>query len=107
MQFEGSLWSSICNIANRDTVVEKIIKSGIWLMVGNGQHILFWKDPWLSDQCLKNKFRRLFAISIQKGQAISQCGFWNGFEWVWSLQWRRQLFEWEKHLLDDLNILLL
>ena len=77
------------------------------MMVGNEKQTLFWHDTWIGDLCLKEKFPRLYVLSSQKNHVISWCGFWDGFEWVWSFQWRRNFFEWEKQLLFYLQVMLL
>nr|XP_025674245.1 uncharacterized protein LOC112774318 [Arachis hypogaea] len=52
-------------------------------------------------------FPRLFSVSTLKGSVIGDCGFWDGVEWIWSFQWRRQLFQWELELLNQLHQILL
>ena len=103
----GGSRNQIRNIWKMNEMVKKIINSGLWMLVGNGQNMLFWEDSWISDQFLRDKYPRLYAVSSQKNRAISEYGFWNGLEWVRNLQGRRQLCEWEKHFLEDLQVLLL
>jgi len=69
----------------------------IW-EVRNGREIMLWKDKWLGDEALKDKFPRLFSICSGKGDKLWQGGEWNSnLQWVWKIGWRRSLFEWEKH----------
>lgn len=37
---------------------------------------------------------------------VGDCGFWDGAEWIWQFQWRRDLFQWELELLNDLHLVL-
>lgn len=34
----------------------EIIKNGIFFNIGNGERICFWKDKWVGDIELKDKF---------------------------------------------------
>lgn len=49
-------------------------------------------------------FPRLYFISNQKEDVVSEMGCWRLDRWVWKLNWRRETFEWE--LLEQLQILL-
>ena len=89
-------WRIICNIGSLDRKVEKVISNGSWILVGNGQRTLFWESPWIGNQCLKDRFPRLYVVSFQKSKLVFECGFWDGLEWNWSFQWRHPFFEWEK-----------
>ncbi|XP_016172658.1 uncharacterized protein LOC107615054 [Arachis ipaensis] len=71
--------------------------------VGNGRNIRFWEDTWLQGGSLRDCFSRLFSVSNQQGSVIGDCGFWDGLEWVWDFQWRRELFQWELELLNQLQ----
>ncbi|XP_029148758.1 uncharacterized protein [Arachis hypogaea] len=50
--------------------------------VGDGRRTRFWEDVWLYCGPLKDRFPRLFSISMQKGCVIGVCGFWDGLDWV-------------------------
>ncbi|XP_016168345.1 uncharacterized protein LOC107610874 [Arachis ipaensis] len=71
--------------------------------VGNGRSTLFWEDNWLQGGPLKVTFPRLFSISDQQGSKVGDCGFWDGLEWIWNFQWRRELFQWELELVHQLH----
>ena len=62
------------------------------MMVGNGLKTKFWDDLWIGDKRLRDKFLRLFSISLQKQSMIAECGFWDWVEWIWSFQWRKEFF---------------
>ncbi|XP_016172579.1 uncharacterized protein LOC107614969 [Arachis ipaensis] len=79
---------------------------GLAIEVGDGRSTRFWEDTWLQVGKLKDSFPRLFLISNQRGSVIGDCGFWDGIEWVWQLQWRRELRQWETDTLNQmLNVL--
>ena len=62
----------------------------------------------MDGQALKEKFSRLYSISQSKDSLVGdlvdreenrsiRCQTWN-------LSWRREMFEWEKHLEDQMSI---
>ncbi|XP_016164945.1 uncharacterized protein LOC107607510 [Arachis ipaensis] len=69
--------------------------NGLSMEIGDGRGTRFWEDVWLHGGPLKDTFPRLFLVSNQKGSVIGDCGFWDGLEWRWNFQWRRELFQWE------------
>ncbi|XP_016172465.1 uncharacterized protein LOC107614851 [Arachis ipaensis] len=77
--------------------------TGLSMKIGDGRRTRFWEDVWLLCGSLKDRFSRLFSISNQCGSVIGDCGFWDGIEWIWNFQWRRELFQWELELLNQLH----
>jgi len=69
---------------------------------GIGNKINFWDDLWLGEIPLKDKYLRLYTNSILKKAKLGDAGYWNGENWVWNLQWRREWFEWEKDTVANL-----
>ena len=51
---------------------------------------------------LNDVFPRLFFVSNQKRSSVGECRFWDGMTWIWSFQWRRNLFKWGLDLLNNL-----
>ena len=49
---------------------------------------------------------RLFSLSNQKDCRVRECGFWDGLQWIWSFQWRRNLFQWELEIMDNMHQIL-
>jgi hypothetical protein len=43
--------------------------------LGNGQATDFWKDIWVGDRSLKDRFPRLFSISTQKEDSVAALYF--------------------------------
>ncbi|MCH87455.1 ribonuclease H, partial [Trifolium medium] len=75
--------------------------------LGNGNSVKFWKDVWLGEQCLAQRFPRLFGISVQQDEVITNVGSWVNGEWRWGLLWRRNFFVWEETLVQELLNLIL
>ena len=78
-----------------------MLKHNIIRRVGNGFNALFWLEPWIGNEPLKLQFPRLFSISTRQSATVFSCGKWDGFSWVWSLNWTRSfrprdLEEWNR-----------
>ena len=105
-------WSSLMNNDSDTVKVRTIVEEGMLLSVGNGNSVRFWLDRWCETGILKGIFPRLFAISLQKNSHISQMGEWNNSSWLWSLIWRRALYDWEieevrilQHIIEHVGLL--
>jgi hypothetical protein len=59
--------------------------------MGNGNHVKFWLDTWLTGFCLANSYSALFHLSSSKSGFVSQMGYWLEDTWYWNLKWRRPL----------------
>ena len=75
-------------------------------MIGNGNETLFWSDVWLAEVSLRDRFPRLFDLSLfQDLSVFDMCQLGWGVEGqAWS--WRRRLFVWEEEGMRDLTFLL-
>jgi len=78
--------------------------------IGNGIRIKFWEDWWVGERMLKEKFPRLYGVSVLKDKLVSEFGLRNDFGnpqvFIWRIPWRRGLFEWEKELQNKLEVLI-
>lgn len=45
------------------------------MRIENGGKTKFWSDKWVDDLALKDKFPRLFLISLQKEETVANMGF--------------------------------
>jgi len=74
--------------------------------VGDEKCIKFWDDRWVDDQALKDKFPRLHSISQNKDSLVGDIVEWDDSRTsryiMWNLSWRREKFEWEKHLEEQM-----
>jgi hypothetical protein len=71
-------------------------KNAIGKKVGNVDSTSFWNEKWIGDQTLRQRFPRLFGISLQKDELICNMGRLGDGHWHWELNWRRNLFAWEE-----------
>jgi hypothetical protein len=58
---------------------------------------------WTGARSLCQEYPRLFSVSTQQQEVISNMGSWSNNEWAWDLHWRRNLFQWELELLAQLK----
>ncbi|GKV49842.1 hypothetical protein SLEP1_g56569 [Rubroshorea leprosula] len=70
--------------------------------VGEGSDTLFWHNIWVGEIPFKEKYNRLFRISLDQEAVIVDMGSWNQGKWEWEWRWRRNLFVWENELLQEL-----
>ncbi|MCI06863.1 putative non-LTR retroelement reverse transcriptase, partial [Trifolium medium] len=62
----------------------------------------FWEEKWVGDISLRDRFPRLFSISIQKDVSVADVRNPTSDLERWRLLWRRRIFEWENCLLSEL-----
>ncbi|XP_029144884.1 uncharacterized protein [Arachis hypogaea] len=102
---EGS-WKDICQLQVSEPRLREKMTSGLAMELGNGRTIQFWEDRWLPAGVLKDMFPRFFSVSSLHESVIADCGFWDGLAWIWSFQWRSELFKWELDLVNQLHKIL-
>jgi hypothetical protein len=89
----GSTWWKDLCLLDKDA---NWFNSAIGKRVGSGNLTSFWNEQWIGDQSLRQRFPRLFGISMQKEEVISNLGSLIEGRWQWELLWRRNLFVWEE-----------
>nr|GEU51236.1 RNA-directed DNA polymerase, eukaryota [Tanacetum cinerariifolium] len=79
------LWADIVGSSNylhsRNLIPKDVLK------VGSGSTIRLWKDLWIGDQPLKDKYNRLFCLDLNEDCLINDRLIDGG----WSWQWRRPI----------------
>jgi hypothetical protein len=88
----SSWWRDICFL-DKDS---DWFNNAVGKKVGNGNATSFWNEIWVGTQSLRERFPRLYGISLQKEEVIGNVGVVADGEWHWNLQWRRNLFVWEE-----------
>ena len=85
-------------------------RSGLDIMlvrvVGSGKSTLFWSEVWVGEVSLRDRFPRLFDLSLFKDLSVfDMCQLGWGVEGqAWS--WRRRLLAWEEEAVGELILLL-
>ena len=62
----------INNLHKKDDTMATMLKNGFKWEVGDTKKIFFWEDI-----CFKDKFPRLYMISLMKRNRVANCGAWN------------------------------
>ncbi|KAJ0716027.1 putative reverse transcriptase zinc-binding domain-containing protein [Helianthus annuus] len=66
----SGVWSSIVSVISKPVAGNVVIQDYFKGLVGNGDCILFWLDPWLKDKPLKDLFPNLFALEVVKACSV-------------------------------------
>ncbi|KAK3221407.1 hypothetical protein Dsin_008432 [Dipteronia sinensis] len=86
---------------------EKIIGEGLKVVVGSGTRVSFWKDSWNGVVPFMGAYPRIFALAVKKDGFICEFGRWREGEWIWEVELRRRIFDWEvksfRRCLEEVN----
>jgi mannosylglycoprotein endo-beta-mannosidase len=99
--YTSNWWKDVSNlegVGGSPNWLEEVIG---WRL-GNGMAIRFWRDVWLGDSPLCHKFPRLFSLSVQKEVCVGDLLKVEGERRRWDFCWRRNFFQWEEGLLNQL-----
>ncbi|XP_039070410.1 uncharacterized protein LOC120217325 [Hibiscus syriacus] len=77
-------------VCSRERVLEEYA-----LKTGKGNSVQFWNDVWLGEVPPKIQFPRLYVLSSNKSGKVMEFRVSNGASWVWDIQMRRNLSDWE------------
>ncbi|KAL8529093.1 hypothetical protein ACS0TY_006529 [Phlomoides rotata] len=70
--------------------------------MGDGSNTVFWRDNWAGGRALKERFKRLFLLSLDKEKSVREMGIWREGVWEWKWRWRRDLRDCESLMLNEL-----
>ncbi|GAU15735.1 hypothetical protein TSUD_235480 [Trifolium subterraneum] len=99
-------WRGVSLLGDPKDAISDWFSEGVTKNVGNGRMTSFWFGPRLGGIPLKTQFQRLFQVSTQSTNMMSEMGNWVEGQWVWDLRWRRDLFVWELNLLESFREIL-
>lgn len=89
----------ILKVVMEDTLIAKAFRDACFCGLGTGQHIRFWRDPWVDLTPLHIQFPRLFALAEDKNALVCSNGAFANGTWSWNIAFRRQFFGWETDVL--------
>ncbi|GAU36827.1 hypothetical protein TSUD_320640 [Trifolium subterraneum] len=101
MQFGtcSAWWNDLCRLDRGGTWFTQVVRK----RMGDGNTINFWKDIWVGNQTLQQRFPRLYGISVQQDNSVRDVGNWVNGVWRWELSWRRNFCVWEEALVRELE----
>ena len=94
-------WSHICPWKTIAQVFQDFSPS-IRLMVGNGERICFWEDPWWGNQPLCSQFLGLYRVIFVKNLTVLVV-YGNSYPLFWNLNFRHNLTDTKIELLQKLT----
>lgn len=99
---DGSVWW--WNIAGLRS--EGWFFNNVSRLLGDGTNVLFWTDIWLGELSLRDRFSRLYELSLFKEESVATMKAlgWDEAGEAW--KWRRRLFAWEEESVAELTLLL-
>lgn len=99
---DGSVWWR--NIAGLRS--EGWFFNNVSHLLGDGTNVLFWTDIWLGELSLRDRFSRLYELSLFKGESVATMKAlgWDEAGEAW--KWKRRLFAWEEESVAELTLLL-
>jgi hypothetical protein len=98
--FASLWWRDICSMGNNLGL--NWFSQAVRKKLGNGVLTSFWRDIWVGEIPLCDRFPRLFSMSTQKEASVADVRNQISATGEWRLEWRRRFFEWEKLLFNDL-----
>ena len=94
-------WSRRCPWKTIAQVFQDFSPS-IRLMVGNGERICFWEDPWWGNQPLCSQFLGLYRVIFVKNLTVLVV-YGNSYPLFWNLNFRHNLTDTKIELLQKLT----
>lgn len=111
-QKQSGWWKDLCIICkiydggNQSNWFDNNIN---WIL-RDGKQIKSWEDNQSGSQPLKDRFPKLYSLTLCSEKVISEVGQWVTIDNVESfkqkLLWRRELFKWENELQQQLHSIL-
>ncbi|KAE8704410.1 PHD finger family protein, putative isoform 2 [Hibiscus syriacus] len=89
------VWRGIRSNYEKKDEIGDCLRSNSKIQVGNGRSIDFWNDIWVNGSTLKIQFPRIYALLTNKRGKLVEFGGFVANGWVWNIQLRRNLCDWE------------
>ena len=100
IKYRSRWWNDLSkvSISNQGS---RWFKSNLVWQVGSEKKFKFWKNEWLTNSQLKEKYPRIYNNSLLKDSPIGCFRRWSNERWEWDFCWRREWFEWEKPMVEE------
>ncbi|KAG5552584.1 hypothetical protein RHGRI_010610 [Rhododendron griersonianum] len=86
------LWRDILQIKSRNPLAFNKFMENIRLIVGDGNSLKFWTDPWVNGKCLSSLYPRFFNICLIKDETVATVLSRKEEQLIWEFQLRRGRF---------------
>ena len=80
--------------------------SNVSRSLSDGTKALFWTDVWVGELSLRDRFSRLYELSLLKGETVAAMRALGWEEEGEAWRWRHRLFAWEEESVGELRLLL-
>jgi hypothetical protein len=91
----SSFFFAVCRFFVDDHRAYNIVSQGFQVVVGCGHRVQLWKEICWDSVPLQATFPRIFALASNKVGVVKEFGRWDNNKWVWEVNLRRPLFDWE------------
>jgi len=68
-------WIDLCKVCDVENHSNWFDNNVIW-EIKDGENVRFWEDKWVGDISLKERFTRLYNISMCQESVMSDLGIW-------------------------------
>ncbi|XP_071708581.1 uncharacterized protein [Rutidosis leptorrhynchoides] len=99
----SSVWPSIVKLFGKFKSDGLLPPNVLWVKIGNGKSIHFWKDNWRGDGALASKYNRLMHLD-ENSDCLLTDRFINGQWHDGILPSMEIVFKWCKHISRKVNI---
>ncbi|KAK3220320.1 hypothetical protein Dsin_014290 [Dipteronia sinensis] len=96
VKFNSFFVKWIEGLLKEDTNTAWVINKGLQTLVGCGDRADFWTEILIEGRSLKESFPRCFALAVNKMGVVQDFGKWDEVKWVWKIDTRRAVFDWEQ-----------
>ncbi|XP_071723852.1 uncharacterized protein [Rutidosis leptorrhynchoides] len=101
-----SVWNEILKTGNNFNALGLPFRSFFVKDLGDGEATSFWKDVWIGNEVLKDKFKRLSRFDNDINASVKDRVIWDGAKGAGNWSWAREPFERAKDELEGLTKLI-
>ena len=80
-------WGNIVRVGREIDTIGVVFSSSFSRKLGNGEGVRFWKDKWVGNFKLCERFPRIFRFEGDENVSVRNHGEWCGDGWRWKWEW--------------------
>lgn len=92
----SKIWEDILLMVQRKSRLFHFYKDNVEILIGNGDRVSFWSDPWMGSTNLLSQFPRLFQLVEDKELSLSLRIARKSNQTGWTFNFRRAFPVWKK-----------